>query len=194
MEVQEAIKLLHGQPALLGAGLHLDGFWGETSRVAYPRREDCPGHDRLPEPVPLGLSSSEVTLGALLERAEAELGVGAVLDLSRDVIVRLDCPACAHVSPAGAVGKVLGAVRESEARCPGCGAHRVVEIAASVSRDGQVDLAATPAALGLPPFDIVVARQGADAQRQRAWLLDGDAPSVLGPLAPSLSLSSPGAA
>ena len=41
----------------------------------------------------------------------------------------------------------------------------------------------TPAELGLPPFDIIVARQG--MERQEAWLFDGDAAAVLGPLAVS---------
>ena len=41
----------------------------------------------------------------------------------------------------------------------------------------------TPAELGLPPFDIIVARQG--MERQEAWLFDGDAGAVLGPLAAS---------
>jgi len=121
-----------------------------------------------------------VTLGALLDRAEAAVGAGASLDLSRDVIVRLSCPACGAIAPGRTV---LGTVRESQAACPGCGAHRAVEIAASISRDGLVDLALTPAELGLPPFDIIVARQG--MERQEAWLFDGDAGAVLGPLAGS---------
>jgi hypothetical protein len=74
-------------------------------------------------------------------------------------------------------------VRESQAACPACGAHRAVEIASSITRDDQVDLSLTPAALGLPPFDIIVARQG--LERQEAWLFDGDAAAVLGPLAAS---------
>jgi molybdopterin/thiamine biosynthesis adenylyltransferase/predicted RNA-binding Zn-ribbon protein involved in translation (DUF1610 family) len=181
MEVQEAIKIVHGQPALIGEGIHLDGLYNETSRVAYPRRDDCPGHDDLGDVVPLGLGVADITLDRLLARAEAALGAGAVLDLSRDVIVRLSCPACGHTTPGRAV---LGAVRESQAACPACGAHRAVEIAASIGRDGEVDLGLTPAELGLPPFDIIVARQG--LERQQAWLFDGDAAAVLGPLAASL--------
>lgn len=180
MQVQEAVKLLHGQPALVGEGLHLDGLWNEVSRVTYPRREDCPGHDHLGPVTPLGCGSRDVTLGALLDRAEAALGAGTTLDLSRDVVHRLTCPECGAVSRAGAV---LGALREAEARCPACGCHRVVELASSVGRDGEVDLSLTPAELGLPPFDVVVARQG--LERREAWLLDGDAAEVLGPLAPS---------
>jgi adenylyltransferase/sulfurtransferase len=180
MEVQEAIKVVHGQPALVGEGLHIDGLYNQISRIAYPRRAECPGHEELGEVVALGVGVAGITLGALLDRAEAELGDGAVLDLSRDVIVRLSCPSCGQTTPGRAV---LGTVRESQAACPACGAHRSVEIASSVGRDDQVDLALTPAELGLPPFDIIVARQG--MERQQAWLFDGDASAVLGPVAAS---------
>jgi sulfur-carrier protein adenylyltransferase/sulfurtransferase len=180
MEVQEAIKRVHGQPTLTGQGLHLDGLHGEASRVIYPRRDDCPGHDDLGPLVSLGLGVADVTVGALLDRAERTLGDGAALDLSRDVIVRLTCPDCGATSRGGAV---LGAVRESAAACPACRTHRVVEIASSITRDGSVELTLTPAELGLPPFDVIVARRG--LERQEAWLFDGDAGDVLGPLAAS---------
>ncbi len=180
MEVQEAIKVLHGQPTLTGEGLHVDGLFSETSRVRYPRRDDCPGHEQLGPLRPLGAGTAETTLRMLLDRAEAELGEGAALDLSRDVITRLSCPTCGD----GAVGgTVLGGLRESHAACPRCGTHRVVEIASSIRRDDSVDLDLTLAQLGLPPFDVVVARNG--MEREEAWLLDGDAEKVLGPLAAS---------
>jgi len=178
MQVQEAVKLLHGQPALIGEGLHVNGLWGESSRVKYPRKEDCPGHEKLPTVEPLGVGVGGVKLGDLLARAERELGAGASIDLSRDVITRLSCPDCGEAQPGGAV---LGAVRERDARCPRCGTHRVVEIAASITRDDtNLDLGATFADLGIPPFDVVVARQGVDDAR--AWLFSGDASAALGPL------------
>jgi molybdopterin/thiamine biosynthesis adenylyltransferase len=180
MEVQEAIKVVHGQPALVGEGLHVDGLFGQVSRVAYPRRPDCPGHEDLGAIIPLGLGVADITLGALLDRAEAAVGPGASLDLSRDVIVAWSCSSCGATAPGRAV---LGTVRESQAACPRCGAHRALEIASSISRDGLVDLTLTPAELGLPPFDIIIARQG--MERQVAWLFDGDAGAVLGPLADS---------
>jgi hypothetical protein len=158
-----------------GEGLHVDGL-EQISRVSYPRRPTA-GHEHLGGLVPLGVGTADVTLAALLERAEAALGPGACLDLSRDVIVRLTCPACGHASPGRAV---LGAVRESDAACPACRAHRVVEIASSISRDGDVDLAQTPADLGCRR-----GRGGARAglEAQQAWWFDGDAARVLGPLA-----------
>jgi adenylyltransferase/sulfurtransferase len=180
MEVEEAIKHVHHQPTLSGEGLQLDGLLGEVRRVRYPRRTDCPGHDQLTVLRHLGLGTADVTLGALLERAEAVLGVGATLDLSRDVIVSLTCPACDTTAPGHAV---LGAMRESQAACAACGTHRIVDIVSSIDRDTWVDLARTPADLGLPPFDVVVARHG--LERAEAWLFDGDAAGVLGPLATS---------
>ncbi|NVB83981.1 MAG: ThiF family adenylyltransferase [Kofleriaceae bacterium] len=179
MEVQEAIKVLHGQPTLSGEGLHIDGMFGESSRVRYPRREDCQGHESLGELRPIGGGVGDVTIGALLDRAETELGEGATIDLSRDVITSLSCPSCGDAVVGGAV---LGGVRESQAKCPRCGTHRVVEIASSIQRGDNVDPRLTLAELGLPAFDVVVARDG--MERHQAWLLDGDAAS-LGPLAGS---------
>jgi adenylyltransferase/sulfurtransferase len=192
MQVQEAIKVLHAQPTLEGCGLHIEGLFGEVSRVRYPRRDECPGHDALDAVVPLGLRSDEVTLGELLERAERELGAGAVLELSRDVITRLSCPACGQSALGGVA---LGGLREAEAACPACRTHRIVEVASSIGRptpgfDGAAEVEAarallrrTPAELGLPPFDVIVARQG--TERRVAWLFDGDAARALGELAAS---------
>jgi adenylyltransferase/sulfurtransferase len=178
IQVQEAIKILHRQPALAGEGLHINGLWNDVSRVKYPRRDDCTGHEALPPVVPLGLASSAVTLEALLERAERELGEGAALDFSRDVVVSLDCHSCGSREP---MAVVLGELREKDAACASCGAHCVVQFASSASRDGIVDLKRTPAEVGLPLFDVLVARRGLD--EPRAWLFDGDAPLVLGSLA-----------
>jgi molybdopterin/thiamine biosynthesis adenylyltransferase len=187
LQVQEALKHLHGQPTLLGEGLHLDGLWTDVSRVAYTRREECLGHDSLGPITSLDLKSDGVTLGDLVDRAEQELGVGAVLELSRDMIVRLACPSCASEDRRG---RVLGTVREQEAACPTCGTHRTVALAASVGRDGEVDLALTPAGLGLPLYDVIAARNGAD--RRVAWLLAGDAAQALGPLAATAPMASAG--
>jgi len=77
-------------------------------------------------------------------------------------------------------------LRETAARCSVCGTHRVVDFTGIVVRDGDIDLSLTPAEIGVPPFDIIVARQGID--KQEAWLFDHDAEWCLGPLAPSFSM------
>jgi adenylyltransferase/sulfurtransferase len=187
LQVGEAIKLLHGQPALLGEGIYIHGLWGDFSRIAYPRRDECLGHDDLGAITPLGAGAADVSLGDLLERAERRFGEGAELDLSRDVVLRLTCPKCSRAAPGRTV---LGALRERDAACPDCGQHRLIDVAATVRRDTPIDLAATPADLGLPPLDVIVARRGLE---QEAWLFDGDAARALGPLAESFSPPAGGA-
>ena len=180
LEVQEAIKYLHGQPTLDGEGIHVNGMWNDFNRVQYKRRDDCVAHDSFDHVLPLNRGVNDITLAELLDRAETRLGKGATLELSRDVVTRLTCPVCETTERAGLV---LGAMRETDARCSVCGTHRVVDFSGIVVRDGEMDLSLTPAQIGIPPFDIIVARQGID--QQEAWLFDGDAAACLGPLAPS---------
>jgi len=183
LEVQEAIKYLHGQPTLDGEGIHVNGMWNDFNRVQYKRRDDCVAHDSFERVFGLGRGVKDVTLAELLDRAEARLGEGATLELSRDVATRLTCPLCDKTER---VGIVLGALRETAARCSACGTHRVVDFTGIVVRDGDIDLSLTPAEIGIPPFDIIVARQGID--KQEAWLFDTDAEWCLGPIAPSFSM------
>ena len=180
LEVQEAIKYLHGQPTLDGEGIHVNGTWNDFTRIQYKRRDDCVAHDSFTQILPLQRGVSDITLAELLDRAEARLGNGATLELSRDVATRLTCPVC---NTTERVGLVLGVLRETAARCSVCGTHRVVDFAGIVVRDGDLDLSLTPAEIGIPPFDIILARQG--IEKQEAWLFDGDAGNFLGPLASS---------
>ncbi len=177
LQVQEAIKLVHGQPGLRGEGVHINGLSTEFSRVGYPRRPECTGHDALPEITPLGLGVADITASELLARAESALGEGACIDLSRDLIHGLQCPACGVTER---VGAVVGAIDEQAAACPKCGAHRIVHVTSSLSRDGDVALDRTLADLGLPPYDIVTVRRGLEGGT--GWLFDGDAACALGPL------------
>ena len=180
LEVQEAIKYLHGQPTLNGEGIHVNGMWHDFSRVQYRRRDDCAAHDSFEQIVPLQEGVNDITLGELLDRAEAKLGQGVTLELSRDVVTSLTCPVCEKTER---VGLVLGALREAAARCQLCGTHRVVQFSGIVVRDGEIDLSLTPGEIGVPPFDIIVVRQG--IEKQEAWLFAGDAGAALGELAPS---------
>ena len=184
LEVQEAIKYLHGQPTLDGEGIHVNGTWNDFNRVQYKRRDDCVAHDAFEQVLPLHKSVNDVNLSELLDRAETRLGQGATLELSRDVVMRLTCPVC---STTERVGMVLGAMREAAARCTVCGTHRVVEFTGIVVRDGDLDLSLTPAEIGIPPFDIIVARNGID--KQEAWLFDHDVEQSLGPLASSFVMN-----
>lgn len=178
LEVQEAIKYLHGQPTLYGEGIYVSGMLCDFNRERYRRRDDCLGHDWLGQIVPLNRGVADITLGELLDLAEAKLGDGVTLELSRDVITGLTCPLCVLTEKCGVA---LGTLPEAEATCKRCGTHRIVEFTGTVVRNGDVDLSLTPSEIGVPPFDIIVARRAHETQE--AWLFDGDASLALGQLA-----------
>lgn len=178
LEVQEAVKYLHGQPTLYGEGIHVNGMWGDFSRVSYQRRDDCLGHDLLGRVIPLNRGVSDITLGELLDLAETKFGDGVTLELSRDVVTGLTCPACELTERRGVA---LGTLPEAEAICPHCGRHRIVEFTGTVVKDGEVNLSLTPSEIGVPPFDIIVARRANEIRE--AWLFDADAGLALGTLA-----------
>ncbi|HEY6188590.1 MAG TPA: ThiF family adenylyltransferase [Pyrinomonadaceae bacterium] len=181
LEVQQAVKFLHGQPTLMGEGVLLNGLWDDFERIRYPRRKACQSHGALEKIVPIGNGVANVQLGELLDRAEASFGEGVTLDLSRDVITSLFCPKCQQkTEPCGAV---VGAVREADALCPDCNTHRLVNFTGTISRDNDLDLSLTAAKFGIPPFDILTVRKNLEIHE--AWLFDADAEMVLGPLADS---------
>ncbi len=116
VQVQEAVKQLHGLPTMAGQGLAFDGLSGETYRVQYPRKPDCMGHDRHQRLGAAGPAAwRDMKVGDLLARARKDLGPEAVVGLSRDIIVRLVCPDCGRSDERFAS---LGKVKESEAACP----------------------------------------------------------------------------
>ena len=77
-----------------------------------------------------------------------------------------------------AVFRPLSQVSEKEARCPHCGEERNPALLHGVF-GAEPFLDRTFFEIGIPPFDIIVARMG---QEQIYLEFDQDAPGVLGPL------------
>jgi len=176
IQVQEAVKRLHGLATLAGQGIAYDGLSGETWRIQYPRKPECMGHERCERLEPLGGGVADLTVGELLRRARADLGPEAVIGLSRDVIARLVCPGCGS-SEERFVS--LGKVTEAEAKCPRCGQDQAPETLLTLGLDTALD-GRTFQEIGVPRFDVVTAR---NEGRTVSYLFDGDAEAVLGGLA-----------
>jgi molybdopterin/thiamine biosynthesis adenylyltransferase len=177
IQVQEAVKLIHGLPTLASKGYIFEGLNHSSYVVEYTDNPDCMSHYTVPEIVQLSESSEDLTLRQLWERAQTDLGArDVVIEFSRDVIRKLVCPAC------GAEDErfvQVGTIRLEDAKCPIDGELRAVTTVHSY--DGEGDLGARRLnQFGLPLFDLFLARSG---EREIGYIPYGDARIVLGSLA-----------
>ena len=175
-QCQEMLKYLHGLPVEGGTGLVINGQVNDIYRVSYTRKDDCLAHETLTEIVELPCSSADVTMGEILGRARADLGPEATLELSREILHELECPKCNQRQP---MFVSLGKVSEDDARCGRCGEIRIPRLPHRM--DGTEDfLDRTPAEMGLPPYDILAARNDL---RAIGYLPADDERTVLGEVA-----------
>ena len=65
IQVQEAVKLIHGMPTLSGSGFVFEGLNHSSYRVEYTENPDCMSHYTLAEIVALPERSAELTLEQL---------------------------------------------------------------------------------------------------------------------------------
>ena len=177
VQCQEAVKLLHGMPTLAGGAFVFNGVTADSYVTKFQRKADCYSHDILEKIVTLDDGVDTITPREVLDRARMTLGATAHLELARDVLEKLVCPSCRGEEPIFAsLGKVAG----DKAWCPRCANVRreVVTFHTIRGTEGFVD---RPLAdIGVPAFDIIVAR-GAEGAAV-GFELGGDAANVLGEL------------
>src|SRR5579884_2950291 len=123
IQVQEAIKLMHGLPSLEGSAYVFEGINHTSYRVHYSENPDCMSHYSYSKVVSLPERSSDLTLEKLLAMARRELGGDSVLEFSRDVIHKLACPSCMAEEE---VFAPVGTVSYERGRCPKDDVMRVV--------------------------------------------------------------------
>lgn len=177
IQVQEAVKLLHGLPTLASRGFVFEGLNHTSYTVDYTENPDCMSHYTIPELVRLPEAAAEWTVARLWQRARQDLGSAEVtLEFSRDLIWRLVCPKCGEIEERFAA---VGSMHYDEGTCAHCGVQRVVEtIHGYNGSEGWGDRRLNE--LGLPLLDIFVARS---AEREIGYLPDGDRIAVLGVVA-----------
>jgi molybdopterin/thiamine biosynthesis adenylyltransferase len=176
VQVQEAIKYLHGLETIAGRGFIFEGTHHQSYMVDYTRKEDCPVHDA-DEPVTnLAWSVGETQVGALLDRVRADLGPEAVIETGRDLLASLHCPGCRQDEP---ILASLSRVTMAQARCPRCGQPRTPAFYHTIDARRAALLDLTLAELGIPPWDVLGGRAGLD---QRFYEFGGDRTVVLGAL------------
>jgi adenylyltransferase/sulfurtransferase len=150
LEVQEALKLIHGLPVAAGSALVFNGVTNQFYSTRLPFREDCLSHETYPDPieVPLGRNNS---VSELFAAAASHVGDGPSLALDRDLVVAIECPKCAWRAE---ILRPRTRVQLAEATCPICRGQGHPEIVNTI--DASSPLAALPLAkVGIPPYDIV---------------------------------------
>lgn len=174
IEVQEAVKLLHGMPTLAGSGFVFEGLNHTSYKVEYTANPDCMSHFTYESVTELARKSSEWTLEDLRRRGVEDLDApDVVVEFTRDIVRELECPAC------GAKEEIfapVGSIKYEQGRCPRDGEMRVVKTIHSY--DGSEDFGKRSLdKLGLPLFDVFTVRT---AENEKAYLMAGDRSAVLG--------------
>ncbi|MFQ3582285.1 MAG: ThiF family adenylyltransferase [Chloracidobacterium sp.] len=197
LQVQEALKVLHGEPVAFGVRLIYNGQTHGFHAIQLPYDPHCLAHGRLGEVVelPIGVDAS---LGQALDVLEAQLGSGVTVHLGRRYIRRLACRQCSRPLT---VERPAHALYEDELRCTYCSplaslatqatlpSHAVtegyIEVVTQFSRarfgDAPMtceDEKRTLRQLGLPPLHIM----SVEDRHGRSWSceLTGDLALVLG--------------
>lgn len=176
IQVQEALKLLHGLPVLAGRGYVFEGMHHSSYLTEYSANEDCFSHEVYDKILPWSGTSRTTTLSELLAFSRSTLGTEDVaLEFSREIIHLLRCPRCESTTE---VFACVGSLSSADGRCSIDDEMR--EVFTAFSFDGSEPFGdKTIREFGLPLLDVVTARS---TEREIHILIYGDRSEVLGPL------------
>jgi molybdopterin-synthase adenylyltransferase len=150
LQVQEALKLLHGLPVAAGSAMVFNGVTNQFYTTRLPFRDDCLSHETYPDPIELPLGHADL-VAALFEAVRETLTGRLTLALDLDLVVAIDCPRCAwRVS----VLRPRTSVRQAEAICPSCREPGRPEIVHTIE-DGAPLARMSLARVGVPAYDVV---------------------------------------
>lgn len=173
IQVQEAVKLLHGRGELAGRGFFFDGASYDCFTIDYVRREDCLSHETWSNIVTTELRSDTAALSDIVAEAERVLGAGAVVDLPAEMVTRLRCRACGSERE---FFRLLTAIDEREARCGKCGHVETPEVVTQCRGD-EPFAALSLEDVGFALMEIVSARLG---DQETHIEVSGDAARLFG--------------
>ena len=174
IEVQEAVKLLHGMPTLASSGFVFEGLNHTSYKVEYTANPDCMSHFTFESVTEIPQKSSEWTLEDLRRRGAQDLGAAdVVVEFSRDIVHELQCPECGTREE---IFAPVGSIKYEQGPCPRDGQMRLVKTVHGY--DGAQSFGTRKLdKLGLPLFDVYTVRT---AEKEMAYLMAGDITAVLG--------------
>jgi adenylyltransferase/sulfurtransferase len=165
MQVQEAIKLLHGLAVETGRVSYYSGQSMRVISMTYPVRADCPAHEPYAEIIELPYGADNVTVKELLDLTQGEL-----LALDRQIITLRYCPRCRQEETVYRPYHSFAA----HGACPECGEVRTFDLVSTLSaneRNSNLVLSR----IGIPPLDIVRVRS---SRGEEYVELSGDAEAL----------------
>lgn len=166
LEVQEALKLIHGLPVAAGTAMVFNGVTNQFYTTRLPFREECLSHEFYPAPVPLPIGHASPA-SALFEACRESLDGPLTLALDRDLVVSVECPRCGWRAQ---ILRPRTRVSASEAVCPECREPGRPEVVSAVQADSPL-ADHRLSSLGVPAYDIVRVDGG---ERSGFFLLAGD--------------------
>ncbi|MDB5351943.1 MAG: thiF [Planctomycetota bacterium] len=150
LEVQEALKLLHGMPVAAGSALVFNGVTNQFYSTKLPFRDDCLSHETYPDPVALPIGHA-ATARSLFEAARSTLDGPFRLALDRDLVTELECPRCGWRKD---VFRPRTKVAMADAVCPTCRESARPAMVSEIDEDSPL-ADRSLADLGIPAYDIV---------------------------------------
>lgn len=152
LQVQEALKLLHGLPTDEGAAMIFNGAANNFYKTNFVPKEDCLSHETYDNILecPLNFESSLIEVHRWLEE-NGHAKSSSALILDRDFLVTLNCRTCDTKKE---IKKPLCLVGSSQGVCESCSQPLSPETVAQISAEselGQVPLRA----IGIPDHDIL---------------------------------------
>ena len=172
LQVQEALKLIHGHEITGGSGLIFNGLTNEFLPANFPLNERCLNHNPIESVFSTGSGADDTTFGELLNMAEQKLGAGAAIHLDFDLVFRATC-SCGYNEQ---ILKRLDKLSSNELRCPKCKKLMQPNITSNISRATPWFLDKTLTQGQVPLFHIITAR---NAKSVAHFELDADRDKVL---------------
>jgi molybdopterin/thiamine biosynthesis adenylyltransferase len=157
LQVEKAVSWLHGAKVPVGQELVYSSVLNSLDTVRLKEKIDCLSHERAEPLVELAwASAARTTLGEILAEAQRQLGEAACVELDRDLVLRMTCPACGQVENSITP---LHKVDAARLRCPNCRHERTYVTAYRIDQTTPA-LGLPLAQAGIPPGHILRARSG----------------------------------
>lgn len=164
LQVQEALKLIHGLPAAEGTALVFNGAANRFYQTKYMRREDCLSHETYEDilRLPLGANTSTVkdAVNALAKTLpDDEVDRSSLrLILDRDFLIQLVCRSCDSQVQ---VNLPLCQVGSRDGICEQCSEPLQPETTCEIPIDSEL-AERKLGELGIPEYDIIKLTDGVE--------------------------------